>query len=102
MAHGFTSTGISFPDGTTQTTAGTESKAAQGYVKYPSGLIIQWGTRASNGAVTFPITFPTACRAVVQQMLADAYSCVTSVTTTGFSSNGSGTSSTRHWIAAGY
>ncbi len=41
------------------------SLAANGYVKLPGGLIIQWGTAttASTGAatVTFPLAFSTAC-----------------------------------------
>jgi hypothetical protein len=40
------------------------SKAATGYQKLPSGLIIQWGTftaGAGTTIVTFPIAFPSAC-----------------------------------------
>jgi hypothetical protein len=45
------------------------SKAASGYVKFPNGLYLQWGTGSLTAsgsnqysvAVTFPITFPTAC-----------------------------------------
>ena len=46
---------------------GTEwanSKAANGYQKLPSGLILQWGTYTSatgNATITFPIAFPTFC-----------------------------------------
>jgi hypothetical protein len=41
-----------------------------GYQKFPSGLILQWGTTsstattASNAVATFPIAFPTACNMV--------------------------------------
>lgn len=36
------------------------SLASPGYITMPSGLIIQWGYRATDGAVTFPIAFPNA------------------------------------------
>ena len=38
--------------------------ATNGYQKLPSGLILQWGFRASpsgGAAITFPITFPNEC-----------------------------------------
>lgn len=42
------------------------SPASSGYQKLPSGLIIQWGSGVVGwgalGAVSFPISFPTACR----------------------------------------
>jgi hypothetical protein len=36
--------------------------SGEGYVKLPSGLIIQWGQTAiaASGTETFPIAFPTA------------------------------------------
>jgi hypothetical protein len=56
--------GITFPDVTTQTSAGTVSKATPGYTKLPNGLIMQWGTTPFNvsGVATFnfPIAFPSA------------------------------------------
>jgi hypothetical protein len=46
--------------------------AANGYQRLPGGLILQWGsaTTAAGGslAVTFPIAFPTACRAVLPML----------------------------------
>jgi hypothetical protein len=42
------------------TTVPAVSKATNGYMKMANGLIIQWGY-SSISAVTFPITFPTAC-----------------------------------------
>lgn len=54
------------------TSAGLASSkllAADGYMKFPGGAIIQWGTVTTNasgvGTITFPIAFPTACRSVV-------------------------------------
>jgi len=41
-----------------------QSLTANGYVKLPGGLIIQWGKVAGAAGVigvTFPIPFPTAC-----------------------------------------
>ena len=46
---------------------GTVSKATNGYVTLPNGLIMQWGTSTSTlganttGTITFPIPFPTSC-----------------------------------------
>jgi hypothetical protein len=41
------------------------SKSANGYTYFPSGLIMQWGYRTtgaiSSGTLSFNITFPTAC-----------------------------------------
>jgi len=65
-----TASGINFSDGTIQNSAGTTSNAAAGYVKLPSGIIIQWGrtaqTGGSNGSgayltSSYPIAFPNAC-----------------------------------------
>lgn len=49
-----------FQDGTSQDTAGTSLKAASGYQKLPSGIIIQWGTGQTTGGVTQTVTLPTA------------------------------------------
>jgi len=57
-------------------TTGTESLlAANGWQRFPSGLIMQWGAASLivtnttfstvGAAVTFPTTFPTACRQVL-------------------------------------
>jgi len=48
----------------------TKSLAASGYQKFPSGLYLQWGVTSSLSSATtttisFPTTFPTACRQVV-------------------------------------
>jgi hypothetical protein len=45
----------------------TQSLNANGYVKLPGGLMIQWGKTAVIGdaSVTFPTVFPTACYAVL-------------------------------------
>ena len=48
-----------------------DSKGTNGYQKLPSGIIIQWGVAAgsgSDGSVSFPTTFPNACRMVVASL----------------------------------
>lgn len=90
------------------------SLAANGYVKLPSGIIMQWGTSASVAvgvitAVTFPIAFPTAV-ASVQYManvsgntLAQQQAGVSSKTTSGFSLwPFNSTTGTYSWFAIGY
>lgn len=79
MAVIIASTGVTFPNASTQSVAAQtsftgsnqllppfDSASPDGYQKLPGGLIIQWGgTLSTNMAVTFPIAFPTACRSVV-------------------------------------
>ena len=68
--------------------ASGKSLAAAGYMKLPGGLILQWNAVSiGNGtAVTFPITFPTACaQVIISDGASTAYSCSAgSLTTTGF------------------
>ena len=57
------------------------SKTANGYVKLPGGLIIQWctgtGQRTETAqTVTFPLTFPTACLFTHVGIKIDTYSVV--------------------------
>lgn len=44
-----------------------------GYVKFANGLILQWGATTTN-STSFPITFPSACFAVVCQWQANRFS----------------------------
>jgi hypothetical protein len=64
-----------------------KSLSANGYQKFPGGLIIQWGNFSSNTdsdqTVTFPITFPTACYAVTSTISG----IIGSVSTSSFSVN---------------
>lgn len=62
------------PDGTLTwmgiSLLGTSGKTANGYIKLPDGLIIQWGRGASvsgetTAETTFPIAFPAACLRVI-------------------------------------
>ena len=55
-------------------TGTNQSLAASGFQKLPGGLIIQWGsvsglTTTTPSNVTFPVSFPTACRQVVATMI---------------------------------
>ena len=77
---------------TTAFAYGMASKAANGYLKLPNGLIMQWGSVAANTSVTFPIAFPTAALFVLPQIKTSdntefgaAHVNPISITTTGFS-----------------
>lgn len=95
---------------TTQFAAGTFLKSTAGYVKLPSGIIIQWGlTGPSSGggssqSVTFPIAFTvncysiTATASVIQATIwiSDPYS-----SNTGFTVTNGAVNSLSSWIAIG-
>lgn len=49
------------------------SRAADGYQKLPSGLIIQWGSATpSASTLNFPVAFPTACQSIQATCYVDA------------------------------
>jgi hypothetical protein len=81
----------------------TQSLAANGWQRLPSGFIIQWGTFVNTATVTFPIAFPNAC---FQAVLAHTFngssnmSGVISVSATSFSSISSSTAN--RYIAVGH
>lgn len=99
---------------TTAFAVGEVSKAANGYQKLPSGLILQWGTSATinaniNRTVTFPLAFPTACTSVVctptVSNLNDVDNVkIISVTTTNFVAQNASdhTNTSIRWMAVGY
>jgi len=78
------------------------SKATNGYVKLPSGIIIQWMTASFSGShtanvqvqttITWPLTFPNACWAATATL-------TTGINTTGYSCSQleSLTTSTAFW-----
>lgn len=87
---------------------------ASGYQKFPSGLIVQWGsvvTSAGAGvAVVFPVAFPSACRTVCLGAAQNTSVGATfdTLTATGMNVNGWTTStgarvlfSSVYWIAIG-
>jgi hypothetical protein len=48
----------------TQLTGGASSLTGNGYIKFPGGLILQWGSGSSSSGGsgnTFPLTFPSSC-----------------------------------------
>lgn len=96
------------------------SLAANGYVKLPSGVIIQWGTMSGTGvhgtsySFTFPLAFPTACQSIsatVQQgvttLTTVVYMPITALSTTGATVqygavNGGSYTYSYRWQAIGY
>ncbi|WP_416052743.1 gp53-like domain-containing protein [Cupriavidus basilensis] len=84
------------------------SKAASGYQKLPSGLIVQWGqvTAVSAGtAATFPITFPNGVFTVTvgSNSAASAYVWTNwPITTAGFTAYSSSATAASTWVAFGY
>lgn len=89
------------------------SKAANGYVTLPGGVIIQWGAvpsmaTDSSTTITFPTAFPTACRsASATSEMATTGSFGTVFTTRTYASatmtvTNEGTTGSGHYIAIGY
>lgn len=91
-----------------------KSLAASGYQKFPSGLIVQWGTATAgeNGSTatnSFPIAFTTAAYVVIpvhygtEQTVNIVLDSGTPPTTTQFRlrSNFVGSSVTCHYVAVG-
>jgi hypothetical protein len=68
--------GLEFPDGTRQSGAGAQGTGPNGWIRFPGGLIVQWGvsllemSNVSGGGaiVTFPLAFPNTVWAVVSSM----------------------------------
>lgn len=85
-----------------------ESKAANGYVRLPSGIYIQWGSANVNTTgvgITFPVAFPTACVAVVNtcnNQTNPPAAMASAVSTTGFTATTSAGTPSIFWIAIGY
>ena len=88
-----------------------KSFAQNGYQKLASGLIIQWGelpsTAVLDNTITFPTTFPTACRSVVitHKVLTNGSDYVAQAqafTTTNFLLKNQAATSSYSWIAIGY
>lgn len=96
---------------------GASSLAANGYVTLSNGIIIQWGTGsgnyATNTAVTFAVSFPSACWSVTSSVMPSdgtttSFTFGTNTPTLGgFNWNwnrtgGSAGSATLRWMAIGY
>ena len=94
------------------------SKATNGYCKLPNGVIIQWGYQVvtptaantvTTQSVTFPITFPSACRGVQVTARTSVPNIITSssanITSSGFEIAMTRTNTTAtgySWFAIGY
>jgi len=87
------------------------SASASGYVKFPNGIIIQWGLSPSGTSVgvsvTFPIAFPNACLVVVtSKAQRETYEArTTNLSRTGMTlvNNPGGINTGRsRWVAIGY
>lgn len=83
-----------------------QSFTQNGYIKFPNGLILQWGFNTTNAYITFPIAFPIACFCVTatpaarndmaENVLADTYS------KTNFYLRTRAWTGSASWIAIGY
>lgn len=84
------------------------SIGATGYIKLPGGLIVQWGTGSfstAGSAISFPISFPTACRAVLLGQGGNGGGFIYSLTPTqtGFTGyTSAGTTGNHFWLAIGH
>ena len=94
---------------TTAFAYGVASKAANGYQKLPSGLIIQWGRTASavsgSHVLNFPVAFPSACLGAVacKNATVDNYAGhVSAFSATQLTLYVSSNAAYMYWMAIGY
>jgi len=73
--------------------------SANGYLKLPNGLIIEWGIFSAAGVITFPIAFPHNSLSIVIGGSSSALSYYNSAGSSNFTIVG-GTTGT--YIAIGY
>lgn len=93
----------------TQVFTGNQSLGANGYLKLPGGLIIQWGVNgasSSSGTTVFPVAFPNACDVVLLQVFPSPGSSsqvayVNSKSQTQFDWNKTMNTSNIYWLAIG-
>jgi hypothetical protein len=83
------------------------SFATNGYQRFASGLIVQWGYSATNYNVTFPITFPNACFFVSvttnrSGTTAGGANYAKDITTVGFTATFDTSVDNGWWMAIGY
>lgn len=85
------------------------SLTGNGYVKLPSGLIIQWGNsviNTSDTTITFPISFANGCFAVIPNCrnVSSFYAVrVGNIANANFvAAQNSATAQSLQWIAVGY
>jgi len=88
------------------------SGTTNGYQRFPSGLLMQWGTQASGGtstSVTFPVAFSSACFCVNATPFlngdtggVDAAVAISSApSTTGFTMSNGAAPTSFYWMAIG-
>lgn len=89
----------------------SQDLADPGFQDLPGGLIMQWGSKTSSGAISFPKAFPTACFGVYGSVDSDEDKIflAQSVTNTGFtvriwdtSSQSLVTVNDCYWLAFGH
>lgn len=83
------------------------SLASSGFMRFPNGIIIQWGSASVAGVstqvVTLPLTFPNAAFQAATTNSINGVHYVTSLTLTSITlGNGSGATGTVSYIAIGY
>ena len=113
--NGSTSTWVASaaPSSVVDFTGASQALSANGYQKFPGGLIVQWGTYTvptanSQPVITFPITFPSLCGHVNAMLVTSTQSwgltVVTSTASTGTFTTGGGfaAGSVLKWFAIGY
>jgi hypothetical protein len=90
-------------------TSTNQSLTANGYQKFPGGLIIQWGYEPDTGGtmnVSFPIAFPSACVCVNAQIRNTTQNyqsiAINAPTTTGFTLYWDSAPVGFYWFAIGY
>jgi len=88
------------------TAGATESQSANGYVKLPSGIYIQWGTNtASTGGGSthsFPVTFPSNAWVITGSPNNDTTGVeIKVVSTSQFKLTSAGGTPSINWIAIG-
>jgi hypothetical protein len=86
----------------------TNSQAATGYQKLPSGVIVQWGSwnggAAASGTNSFPLTFPNGVFSMIFGTSSNGtagYGAPISNSQYNWNRN-SGTSNSGTWVAFGY
>jgi len=87
------------------------SLATSGYVQFPGGAVLQWGTASTSGgsgAITFPVAFPAACTAVTLTNTQSSSTSTYGPSASGFSTTGcniynqGGVSLSYTYMATGY
>jgi len=83
----------------------TTSAGSNGYQKLPTNIIIQWGTfsvgASGTNALTFPITFNTACYVVLAIPIIETTIWSNGLSTSGANIGNGGVATSVYWVAIG-